>query len=47
MAVEGDADEEEDPHDFSKMAAYNLSGLYVFSGLTDLARQISRKWLSV
>lgn len=42
-----DSDKPDDPHDFSKVAAYNLSQLYVYSGLPDLGRQVARKWLSV
>lgn len=53
MVVDGgdqlqqDDDEVDEPDDFARVAAYNLSNLYMLSGSADLARGIARKWLAV
>ncbi|KAK4700486.1 general transcription factor 3C polypeptide 3 (transcription factor C subunit 4), partial [Phenoliferia sp. Uapishka_3] len=40
-------DEDEGPDDFARVAAYNLSILYVTTGSDDLARSVAKRWLAV
>ncbi|ORY54996.1 hypothetical protein BCR35DRAFT_284512 [Leucosporidium creatinivorum] len=53
MAVDDDAgaanadDELDEPDDYARLAAYNLSNLYMLSGSADLARAVARKWLAI
>lgn len=44
--VEADDDLDE-PDDYARLAAYNLSNLYMLSGSADLARAVARKWLTI
>ncbi|SGZ05942.1 BQ5605_C031g10903 [Microbotryum silenes-dioicae] len=47
MQLDGDDEEDEDGEDdFARVAAYNLSNLYMLSGSPDLAKVIAHKWLS-
>jgi general transcription factor 3C polypeptide 3 (transcription factor C subunit 4) len=48
MDVDGDEEDEiDEPDDFARLAAYNLSSLYMLSGSADLARIVARRWLAV
>lgn len=44
---EGDDDDVDEPSDFARVAAYNLSNLYMLSGNAELARAVARRWLAV
>ena len=48
-AMEQDDDDEVklDPNDFSKVAAYNLSQIYLLDDNREGAIALSRKWLSI
>lgn len=50
-AMDADEDDDDetklDPNDFSKVAAYNLSQIYLLDDNRTAAIALSRKWLSV
>lgn len=47
MNLDDAEDDAVDPDDFAKVAAYNLSMLYISSGSEDLGRAVARRWLAV
>jgi hypothetical protein len=48
MALDDDdAEDEDDPADLSKVAAYNLCNLYVLVGNAELAKEVAEEWLAV
>lgn len=40
-------DDLDEPDDYARLAAYNLSNLYMLSGSADLAGAVARKWLAI
>lgn len=47
LVDEDDEAEQDEPNDFAKLAAYNLSSLYMYSGSPELAREVASRWLIV
>ena len=39
--------DDKEPDDYGKLAAYNLTSLYVTTGSPELARVIAKRWLAV
>ncbi|KAM0788020.1 hypothetical protein ACM66B_006219 [Microbotryomycetes sp. NB124-2] len=42
-----DDKDDDEPNDFARVAAYNLSNLYMLSGQDDLARMVAADWLAI
>lgn len=47
LDAKGHADDIGEINDFAKLAAYNLSALYMYSGSPRLAKGVARRWLSI